>query len=783
MGEEAKTRETLSWAHSLNLEAGRVSITPTHFSKLGWKSTLILAFQSIGIVYGDLGTSPLYVLSSIFADGIHHTDDILGVLSLIIYTIVTIPMLKYVFIVLHANDNGNGGAFALYSLICRHAKVSLIPNQQREDMELSNYTLEIPSKLKGTRNLKQKVENSYFARVMLVLITMLGTSMVIGDGIFTPSMSVLSAVSGISASLGEDAVVGITIVILVFLFSMQRFGTDKVGLSFAPILTLWFVLISGIGLYNLFKHDIGVLRAFNPKCIYDYFKRNGFKQGWLSLGGIFLCITGSEAMFADLGHFNVRAIQISFSSVVFPAIVIAYIGEAAFLRKFPDQASNTFYACVPGHLYWPTFVIAILASIIASQSMVSGAFSIISQAQNLGCFPKVKVVHTSTKHKGQVYIPDINYMLMIACIIVSAAFKTSTKMSHAYGIAVVCDMTITTFLVCFIMLVIWKENICLVALFLPFGCIELLYLSSQMTKFTKGGFVPLVLAFFLTALMGIWHYVQKERYMFELNNKISIESLGKLVNKENINRMPGIGLLYSELVQGIPPIFPHFIANIPSIHSVVMFVSIKAIPIATVALEERFLFRRIELRDHNIFCCVVRHGYRDVLADHEEFESQLVYYLKEFITQETIMHEAEATTTTVEQVTSIHIDHTNENEVVRISHGYTINDTLTEEGKHSSNGNSSDSITMLRAANSYSLSSSHMEGVEKEIKFIEKAMEKGVVHMLGEAEVVANPKSSIFNKIVINYVYSFLRKNFRQMDKVMAIPRNRLLKVGMTYEI
>ncbi|KAK7302878.1 hypothetical protein RJT34_13775 [Clitoria ternatea] len=593
---------------------------------------------------------------------------------------------------------------------------------------------------------------------------------------------VLSAVSGISASLGEDAVVGITIVILVFLFSMQRFGTDKVGLSFAPILILWFALISGIGLYNLVKHDIGVLRAFNPKCIYDYFKRNGFKQGWLSLGGIFLCITGSEAMFADLGHFNVRAIQISFSSVVFPAIVIAYIGEAAFLRKFPDKASNTFYACVPGHLYWPTFVIAILASIIASQSMVSGAFSIISQAQNLGCFPKVKVVHTSTKHKGQVYIPDINYMLMIACILVSAAFKTSTKMSHAYGIAVVCDMTITTFLVCFIMLVIWKKNIWLVALFLPFGCIELLYLSSQMTKFTKGGFVPLVLAFFLTALMGIWHYVQKERYMFELNNKISVESLGKLVNKENINRMPGIGVLYSELVQGIPPIFSHFIANIPSIHSVVVFVSIKAIPIATVALEERFLFRRMEPRGHNIFCCVLRHGYRDVLGDHEEFEFQLVHYLKEFITQETIMHEAEATTTTVEQITSIHI-HTNENEVAHISHGYTIDDTLTKEGKHSSNGSSSGSITMLRVANSYSLSSSHMEGVEKEIKFIEKAMEKGVVHMLGEAEVVANPKSSIFNKIVINYVYSFLRKNFRQVDKVMAIPHNRLLKVGMTYEI
>ncbi|KAK7294486.1 hypothetical protein RJT34_17375 [Clitoria ternatea] len=736
---------------------------------LGWKTTVILAFQSIGIVYGDIGTSPLYVLSSIFTDGIHNIDDIIGVLSLIIYTIITIPMLKYVFVVLHANDNGNGGAFALYSLICRHAKVSLIPNQQPEDMELSNYTLETPFKPKGTKNLKQKLENSYFAKVMLVLITMLGTSMVIGDGIFTPSMSVLSAVSGISTSLGEDAVVGITIAILILLFGMQRFGTDKVGLSFAPILIVWFALISGIGIYNLVKHDIGVLRAFNPKCIYDYFERNGFKQAWLSLGGIFLCITGSEAMFADLGHFNVRAIQISFSFVTFPAIVTAYVGQAAFLRKFPEQVSNTFYACIPGHLYWPTFVIAIFASIIASQAMISGAFSIISQAQNLGCFPKVKVVHTSTKHRGQVYIPEINYMFMIACIVVSAAFKTSTRMSHAYGIAVVCDMTITTLLVSFIMLVVWKKNIWVVVLFLPFGCIELLYLSSQMTKFTNGGFVPLVLAFFLTTLMGIWHYVQKERYMFELNNKISTESLGKLVNKGNINRMPGIGLLYSELVQGIPLIFPHFIANISSIHSVVVFVSIKAIPIATVALEERFLFRHVEPRDHKIFHCVVRHGYRDELGDHVEFESQLVHHLKEFITQEL---EAEAkTTTTVEQVPSIHV---NENKMAYISQCYTTSDTLIEEGNHRTSSSSSYSITF---------SSSHMECAEKEMKFIRKAMEKGVVYMLGEAEVVANPKSSIFNKIIVNYAYSFMRKNFRQMDKVMAIPRNRLLKVGMTYEI
>ncbi|KAG5141816.1 hypothetical protein JHK82_017511 [Glycine max] len=688
---------------SLNLEAGRVSMTSTHFSKLDWRTTLSLAFQSIGIVYGDIGTSPLYVFSGIFTNGIHHNEDILGVLSLIIYTIVIIPMIKYVFIVLHANDHGNGGAFALYSLICRHAKVSLIPNQQPEDKKLSHYRLETPShNLNRAQKLKQKLENSYFARVVLVLVTMLGTSMVIGDGIFTPSISVLSAVSGISTSLGQEVVVGISIAILIALFSLQRFGTDKVGSSFAPILLVWFSFIAGIGIYNLFKHDIGVLRAFNPKYIFDFFKRNG-KQGWLSFGGVLLCITGSEAMFADLGHFSVRAIQISFSFVVFPSILIAYIGQAAYLRKFPEKVSNTFYASIP-------------------------------------------------------------------------------------GIAVVCDMLITTILVSLIMLVIWKKSIWVVALFLPVGCIELLYLSSQLTKFTKGGFVPLLLAFFLTIFMGIWHYVQKERYMFELKNKVSSEYVRQLANNANINRIPGIGLLYSELVQGIPPIFPHFIASIPSIHSIVVFVSIKAIPIATVALEERFLFRQEWPREYRIFRCVVRHGYRDVLGDHVVFESQLVQQLKEFIRQESFMVESEGTTTGEQEPIPA-----NEDEMADMQQGFssTINVTSAQEGKARTSSSSASArvipdqgaIVVSRASSDSVQPLGVTKGVEEEIKFIEKAMESGVVYMLGEAEVVADPKSSIFNKIVVNYAYSFLRKNFREGDKSMAIPRNKLLKVGMTYEI
>jgi KUP system potassium uptake protein len=664
-------------------------------------------------------------------------------------------------------------------------------------MELSNYKLEITSsQQKRAYKLKHMIENSHFARILLLLLAIMGTAMVIGDGILTPSISVLSAVSGISSSLGQDAVVGITVAILVVLFTMQRFGTDKVGSLFAPIILVWFTFIGGIGLYNLFKHDIGVLRAFNPKYIVDYFKRNG-KEGWLSLGGVFLCITGSEAMFADLGHFSVRAIQISFSFVTFPAILAAYIGQAAYLRKFPDNVANTFYDSIPDPLYWPTFVVAIGAAIIASQAMISGAFSIISQALSLGCFPRVRVVHTSTKHQGQVYIPEINYMFMFGCIIVCVAFKTTEKISHAYGIAVIGDMMITTMLVSLIMLVIWKKSLWIVIIFfLVFGSTEFLYLSSQITKFTAGGYFPIVLATILTMVMGIWHYVHKERYMFELKNKVSTEYLKQLANNTDVHRVPGIGLLYSELVQGIPPIFPHFIASVPSIHSVVIFVSIKTIPVSRVALEERFLFRQVEPREYRIFRCVARRGYNDVLGDPVEFESQLIENLKGFIQQENFMLEANDGTNTnnitlppSEQLV-VPIP-TNESDQMEDDSSAT---ELKPRFNNSSNRIipsigvshvSSDSIRSLpgsvtKSSNFYA---PIFQGPEEEIKFIDKAMEKGVVYMIGEAEVVASPNSSILNKIVVNYAYSFLRKNFRQAEQSIAIPHRRLLKVGMTYEL
>ncbi|KAK9113314.1 hypothetical protein Syun_020111 [Stephania yunnanensis] len=510
---------------------------------------------------------------------------------------------------------------------------------------------------------------------------------------------------------------------------------------------------AGIGLYNLFKFEVGVLRAFNPKYIVDYFTRNG-KEAWVSLGGIVLCITG----------------------------------QAAYLTKFPGDVTDTFYKSIPGPLYWPTFVVAVAAAVIASQAMISGAFAIISQSLTLGCFPRVKIVHTSAKYEGQVYIPEINYILMIACVVVTVAFRTTEQIGNAYGIAVVAVMIITTFMVSLIMLIIWKTSIFWIALFfVVFGAIELVYFSSVLYKFAQGGYLPLAFSLVLMVIMGIWHYVHKEKYMFELHNKISSSLMKELVSNPDLNKVPGIGLLYSELVQGIPPIFHHFISNIPSIHSVVVFVSIKHIPISKVAIEERFLFRQVESSKNRMFRCIVRYGYKDVMEGPEEFEEQLVKHLKEFVRHEHFILENNATDKqTTSQVVlqpeaAINIPHSGllvkETKVSgQGSSTVHIEEALPQPNSISSRGSSGS----IRPASAIGEA---VQGAEEEMQFIQKAMEKGVVYLLGETEVVAKPNSSVLKVISVDYIYNFLKKNFRQGEKIMAIPQSRLVRVGMTYEI
>ncbi|KAL3517464.1 hypothetical protein ACH5RR_020053 [Cinchona calisaya] len=743
---------------SLDLESRHFHSQNHHASKNGgnWWVVLQLAFQSIGVVYGDIGTSPLYVYSSTFTNGIKHNDDILGVLSLILYTITLLPLVKYVFIVLRANDNGNGGTFAMYSLICRYAKVGLIPSEEAADEDVSNFQLELPNnRMRRASILKSKLENSRFAKFFLLLATMLGTSMVIGDGVLTPCISVLSAVGGIkeaTSAMTEGRIVWVSVAILVGLFTFQRFGTDKVGYTFAPVIFIWFAFIAGIGVFNFVKYDPTVVKAINPAYIIDYFRRNK-KDAWISLGGIVLATTGTEALFADVGHFNVRSIQISMCTVTYPALILAYTGQASYLRKHHLDVPETFYKSIPDPVYWPMFVVAVLAAIIASQAMISGTFSIIQQSLSLGCFPRVKIVHTSTKYEGQVYIPEINYLLMLACVAVTVGFRTTAKIGNAYGIAVVFVMTLTSSFLVLIMIMIWKTNILLViAYVLVIGSAELLYLSSVLYKFDQGGYLPLAFAMVLMFIMFVWNNVYRKKYHFELEHKVSPAEVKGIVTDTNSSRMPGLAVFYSELVHGIPPIFKHYVANVPALHSVLVFVSIKSLPISKVPVEERFLFRRVRPNDLNVFRCVVRYGYTDVRNEQEPFERILVERLKGFIREDfmfsAVAKDNEESPEKDEQIVD-------DNSAIEKNEG----------GKHVEH-------TMKQ-----------QEAMERDIEMLDKAWRAGVVHLVGEHEVIAGKGAGIGKRILIDYAYHFLKRNLRQSNKVFDIPHKRMLKVGMTYEL
>lgn len=771
---------------SFDVEAMEIAGAHHYHSKdLSIWQNLALAFQTLGVVYGDLGTSPLYVFTDVFSKvPIRSEVDVLGALSLVIYTIALIPLAKYVFVVLKANDNGEGGTFALYSLICRYAKVNMLPNRQPADENISSFRLKLPTpELERALNIKETLEKRSSLKTVLLLLVLTGTSMVIGDGILTPAMSVMSAVSGLQGEIsgfGTSAVVIVSIIILLGLFNIQRFGTGKVGFMFAPVLALWFFSLGAIGIYNLVKHDISVLKALNPAYIYFFFKKNS-SAAWSALGGCVLCITGAEAMFADLGHFSVQSIQIAFTCVVFPCLLLAYMGQASYLMKYPDSASRIFYDSVPESLFWPVFVIATLAAMIASQAMISATFSCVKQAMALGCFPRLKIVHTSRKLMGQIYIPIINYFLMIMCIIVVSIFRSTTDIANAYGIAEVGVMIVSTTLVTLVMLLIWRTNLFLALCFpLLFGSIELIYLSAVLSKILEGGWVPLAFATFFLCVMYTWNYGSVLKYQSEVREKISMDFMLELGSTLGTVRVPGIGLLYNELVQGVPSIFGQFLLSLPAIHSTIVFVCIKYVPVPVVPQEERFLFRRVCPKDYHMFRCVARYGYKDVRKEgHHVFEQLLVESLEKFLRRE-------AQDLAIESNLNEYFDDVSERSRDYGAAGGDGTDELRVPLMHDQrleDAGSSISGETSSAFPSSVMSLDEDPSLEYELSALREAMDSGFTYLLAHGDVRAKKNSFFVKKLVINYFYAFLRKNCRAGAANMSVPHMNILQVGMTYMV
>lgn len=352
-------------------------------------------------------------------------NDIVGALSIIIWALTLIVTLKYCFIVLHADDDGQGGTFALYSLLTRYTHIAHRDPKEAAGVRMKRYNT---NELKlGGKSLRGFLEHSKISQFILQFVGVLGVSMVMADGVLTPAQSVLGAIQGIKVAnpnLGTSAIVGISCAILVVLFLIQPFGTAKIGTTFAPIITIWLLFNFCAGIYNLTVHDYTVLKAFSPHFAFDYLIRNG-SEGWKSLGGLLLSFTGVEALFADLGAFSKRAVQISWLCLAYPCLLLAYIGQAAYISTDETQTAyqNPFFNTVPPGSFYFSIVIAVLAAIVASQAMITSTFQLLTQIMRLSYFPHIKVVHTSRYFHDQVYMPMANWLLMIGTIIVTAVYN------------------------------------------------------------------------------------------------------------------------------------------------------------------------------------------------------------------------------------------------------------------------------------------------------------------------------------------------------------------------
>ncbi|XP_022151225.1 potassium transporter 6-like [Momordica charantia] len=779
----------------MDLESGVVN--EKNAKKDSWRTVLMMAYQSLGVVYGELGTSPLYVYKNTFADeDIEHTtsnDEIYGVLSFVFWTLTIVPLLKYIFIVLKADDNGEGGTFALYSLLCRHARVSSLPNTQLVDAELAEYKMDIhgppPQESFGFK-LKSALEKRRILQKFLLVLALLGACMVIGDGILTPAISVFSAVSGLEHTMSKEhhkyIEVPITCIILIGLFALQHYGTHKIGFLFAPIVTVWLLCISATGLYNIIHWNPGVYRAISPRYMFQFLKKTQ-KGGWMSLGGIMLCITGSEAMFADLGHFSQLSIKIAFTFMVYPSLLLAYMGQAAYLSQNHTTPNVIgFYVSVPEKLRWPVLIIAVLAAVVGSQAIITGTFSIIKQCSALGCFPQVKIVHTSSKVHGQIYIPEVNWILMLLCLAVTIGFRDTKRLGHASGLAVITVMLVTTCLMSLVIVLCWHRSVFLAIGFIFFfGSIESLYFSASLIKFLEGAWVPIAISLVLLIVMYVWHYGTLKKYEFDIQNKVSINWLLSLGPSLGIVRVRGIGLIQTELVSGIPGIFTHFVTNIPAFHQVLVFLCIKHVPVPRVRPEERFLIGRIGTSEYRLYRCIVRYGYRDVHKDDVGFENDLICSIAEFMRSGN-----------PESSDSKHgFDRDGENMTV-------VGTSSTHEDRiqMAENNNDADSEELYAASDAREIRSPAPIQLRKRVRFIVpespkintdamaelenlmEAREGGVAYILGRSHMKAKQGSSMLKRVSIDFIYEFLRKNSREANyPVGSSHSSSTLEVGMMY--
>jgi KUP system potassium uptake protein len=535
-----------------------------------------MSLGALGVVYGDIGTSPLYAMRECFS-GTHPIaptpTNVLGVLSLIFWALVVVISIKYLVFVLRADNRGEGGILALMSLV------------------------------------RPRSEGVRGARWLLVGIGIFGAALLYGDGVITPAISVLSAVEGltVAAPVFERAVLPTTIAILFGLFFFQKRGTAGLGAIFGPVTFLWFVTLAVLGVSHIVRQP-HVFGAINPMRAVDFFAANRW-QGFLTLGTVFLVVTGGEALYADLGHFGKRPIRLAWFAIVLPALLLNYFGQGALLLHTPEAASNLFYRMAPSWALFPLVLLATAATVIASQALISGVFSLTSQAVALGYIPRLTIEHTSAREMGQIYIPAVNWALMASCVALVAGFRTSSNMAAAYGIAVTGTMIITTLLLFVVERKLWGWTLAGALVFSGFFLtIDLAFFGANIVKVAHGGWFPLVVAVFVFTLMTTWQRGRKILYDRIQESSLSDKEFLQSIARHSPPRVSGTAVFMDRTVEGIPLTLLHNLKHNKVLHERVLILTIATEEVPYVSDESQAEVREL---GQGVYRIVARYGFME----------------------------------------------------------------------------------------------------------------------------------------------------------------------------
>jgi len=539
-----------------------------------------LALGALGIVFGDIGTSPLYAVQTVFSidDGaVKPTpDDIYGVVSLIFWSVTLVVTLKYVTFILRADNDGEGGIMALAALV-------------------------------------RGVTGSHARRAGLALaLGVLGASLFYGDSLITPAISVLSAVEGLEvADPGlADAILPIGIAILALLFTAQRFGTHRVGRLFGPVMVIWFVTLAVLGIPHIIGHP-GVLRGLSPTYIVSFVADHPF-TAFVAMGAVVLVITGAEALYADMGHFGRRPIRLSWFAVVFPALILNYLGQAALVLDDPKAIVNPFYLLAPDWARLPLVVLATFATVIASQAVISGAFSVSRQAVRLGFLPHLTVRQTSTQESGQIYVPAVNWLLFGGVLVLIVTFRSSASLATAYGLAVTGTLLLTTTLFLMYAATAWHwERWKLVGVAVVFGGVELLYLGANLTKIAHGGWLPLLIAAIVVTVMTTWQRGRRIVTARRTELEGPLPEFVDTMHGKGITRVPGLAVFPHPTNRTAPLALRANVEFNHVLHERVVIISVESENVPHVPPDERLTVDELgHVHDGIVHLCA-RFGFQD----------------------------------------------------------------------------------------------------------------------------------------------------------------------------